>query len=133
MPRDVPEDPEPPESILARVQTSFLENTLEQLPAWVRGKSDLSLEIQGRSRHMIVVNGRRIASFDFRSEWLLCWIHPYDPGDASALRSKLSEPSSVAEHAPGPGYIRFHVSNGGDLDVFKNHVLRRRDARLAEF
>jgi hypothetical protein len=130
MPRGVPEKPEPPESILARVQTPFLERALDDFPAWVKKQAELSLDVQGRSRHMVRAAGRRIASFDFRAKWLLCWIHPYDPGDASVLRSKLSDPSSVVEDAPSPKYIRFHLSNNRDLDVFKQVILRRRDAAL---
>jgi hypothetical protein len=38
---------------------------------------------------------RRIASFDFRFEWLLCRVHPYDESDAKVLQSRLGDPLSI--------------------------------------
>lgn len=128
MPRGEAEKPESIQSILARVQTPFLERTVEELPDWIRDQPGLSVEVQGHSRHMIRAGGPRIAMFSFQSGWLYCWLHPYDLGEVQLLRSRLSEPESVSENDPGPKYLRFHVSNERDLELFKELLLNRRDA-----
>jgi len=53
MGRRIPEQPESIEPILARVQTPFLEKALADPPEWVRNQPGLSLDVQGRSRHMV--------------------------------------------------------------------------------
>lgn len=124
MARRTPEAPESPESILERVQTSFLESAIEEIPQWASGRG-LQVRVQGRSRHFLVWEGHRIAMYEFRRYWLYCWLHGFDKADLKVLRESLNKPESIRAGLPSEGYVRFHVQSDKDLAVFHRLIKNR--------
>jgi len=129
----VPRERESDESILARARTEFVRQAVTSIEEWVSqsGVEGIAVDHSKSSEHFIRYLGTTWVYYYYASSWLYMWLYHPSETEVEMLRTKLSKPDSVWTRDGWTGW-RFHVATDGDLDVLKDLLLRRIEARQRE-
>lgn len=114
------------DQITAWAQTDFLKQMVTAVPAWVQAMANPDVQLQpiARSDHAILIRGKRQLLFYFAHRWLNCYLSAPSLSEMQLIRSRLSDPASIAERA---NRLSFHVSGEADFALLKEII----EARVA--
>ena len=122
------------ESILARVRTDFMRRSVTAIEDWVTssGVDGLRVDHSTDSSHYVRYLGLRWLYYYYATNWLYMALDSATAEEVDLLRAKLSRPESLVTQENWGGVWRFHVATDGDLEVLKQLIHRRIEARQRE-
>jgi hypothetical protein len=113
----------PHEKIRMWVQSEFLARTVDEFEDWLLEQvgSDGWINHRRRTRHSLILRGRRLIGYRFARRWIYFWL-PLDRDDDFDALQGLSAPQRVHRHGDG---ISGRVETEEDLDILKERLLVR--------
>lgn len=128
-----PREQESDEFILAKVRTEFMREAVSTIEDWVGtcGVGALAVEHGTGSSHFIRYLGITWVYYYYASNWVYAQLYQPTDEETETLRSRMSKSQEV-KSIDGGKYWRFHLANHGDLEILKEIVLRRTQARTAD-
>lgn len=125
-----PQERESDESIVARAKTEFVREAVSSIEKWVSqsGIEGLTVDHSTGSDHFIRYLGITWASYYYAMRWLYMYLDRPSDAEVETLRTKLSKPESVQTGESWNGW-RFHIATNDDLEVVKNLIVQRVEAR----
>ncbi len=121
------------EDIYARVKTDFMRTAIQSIEYWVDGvgAEGLSVDHSTASDHFIRYLGVSWFYYYYANNWLYMYLYEASDAEVETLKNRVSKPDSVQTRESWSGGWRFHVATEADLDLMKEIVTKRLEARKA--